>query len=407
MIIVPHRLFLTLCLCFIMSCGAYFRHEKRNVTDAITPYATYIIDSVIDLCNDTLFLPEDVTLFFNGGTIKNGTIWGNNTKIMGNIQNIFDKVHIKGVWNVPIIGTYMFINLAYDNALRDVIALACDSIENKIFIDEGSYFFAHIKNEESGIQIPDNTQLRIEGTLILRPCSYTNYYIVDVRGKNVIINGNGAIIGERYGHTSDLGQWGHGINICGANNVRIRGLSIKDCWGDCIYVGKGSKNILIEDCVLSGSRRQGVSITSADSVVVRCCLIQNIKGSNPQHGIDVEPNKNEWVDHVVIDDVTINNCLGAILAYGKAENSFIGHIVVKNTKIQGCRLPKNIWFTKVGFADVYDNILSLSKNGFIFFENVNNLICHDNIIKAYRFDPIETNGNKNDFINNSIISLPL
>lgn len=41
------------------------------------------------------------------------------------------------------------------------------------------------------------------------------------------------------------GEW---VYTC--KNIIINGLNIKDCWGDCIFVTKNAKNVLIEKCNL-------------------------------------------------------------------------------------------------------------------------------------------------------------
>lgn len=68
--------------------------------------STYEIRDVFDLNGKTIFLPENCILVFNGGAIKNGTLVGNNTYIVGPSESILnesinfkdaDKFHIGGV----------------------------------------------------------------------------------------------------------------------------------------------------------------------------------------------------------------------------------------------------------------------------------------------------------------------
>jgi parallel beta-helix repeat protein len=127
-----------------------------------------------------------------------------------------------------------------------------------------------------------------------------------------------------------------GIHLDGASHVTVSGLTIADCWGDCIYIGGDSKNIEISDCHLRGSRRQGVSIVKADSVTISNCRIADISGTNPQYAIDIEPNKRCVVDNVLIENVTVTGCEGGFRAViGKEEfgNARIGKVEILNCNV--------------------------------------------------------------------------
>ena len=67
---------------------------------------------------------------------------------------------------------------------------------------------------------------------------------------------------------------------------------------------------------------------------MRRCIIEDISGTLPECAIDIESNKNDTVDNVVIDNVTIRNCASGIAAYGKASNSRIGLVTVKNCSLR-------------------------------------------------------------------------
>ena len=88
-------------------------------------------------------------------------------------------------------------------------------------------------------------------------------------------------------------EFGYGISILGCSNIRIKNTKITNFTGDCICLlggdgFKSSTQINIEDCILDGSRRQGISIVDGRYINVRRCLIQNIRGTDPQSGIDIE-----------------------------------------------------------------------------------------------------------------------
>lgn len=212
-----------------------------------------------------------------------------------------------------------------------------------LVISEGSYILRVRKEGDACLKIGDNTELVINGTLKLAPNDFKQYDMIRIVGNKVKIHGKGCLIGDKFTHTGKEGEWGMGIHFRGASNASLNGLSIKNCWGDCIYVGKQSGKIIIKNCRLDHGRRQGISITSADSVIIKDCTISNVSGTMPQYGIDIEPNKNGSVNYVLIDKVDITDCEGGIRAIiGKKEfgNAQIGTVVIRNCHVMALsRVP--------------------------------------------------------------------
>lgn len=205
-----------------------------------------------------------------------------------------------------------------------------------LVIAEGS-FLIHVKKEGAAcLVIGDNTELVVDGVLQLAPNSFKSYDMIRIVGNNVKIHGRGSITGDRYKHTGRDGEWGMGIRLDGANDVSVSGITIADCWGDCIYVGGGSKDVQISDCLLRGSRRQGISMTKADGVTISSCTIANISGTSPQYAIDIEPNRQCTVDNVLIDHVTVTGCEGgfrATLGKRTIDNARIGKVEIRNCRV--------------------------------------------------------------------------
>lgn len=332
------------------------------------------LKDTIDLENRKCILPERTMLVIKNGLIKNGTLVGNRTKLKSR-SACFERVRILGSWNVPEISSALFRDLSYDNALKDVVALADSMVKNKIIIERGNYQVTAYQNGEVCIPLLSNTDFVLNGTIKLTSNDHRNYYIIQAKGSNITIKGNGTIAGDKHTHTGDSGEWGMGINLNHAHNVLIKGVTIKDCWGDCIYVGSESSDVRIENCLLDNGRRQGISITSADGVIIRNCTITNVGGTAPEYAIDVEPNKGEIVDNVQINNLTIARCRGGILAWGKAPGARIGSIEIKSCDISGTsKMPISI--IKCSFAKVEKCIT----RGFSWKEDIN-IVEVDNPIK--------------------------
>lgn len=273
-----------------------------------------LLTSDIDLRGKVMKFPENTTLVGSGGKIKNGTVIGNHTKIEWS-KAVFSNVTVKGTWNVPKISTAMFADLKGVNALKNVFALADAGVRNEILIAKGTYTVKALRAYDKCLEVPSNTSVVINGNIRILPNNYVGYAILFVKGENIAISGSGTIMGDKFTHTGKDGEWGMGVRFHEARDASVRGLTIKDCWGDCIYVGGKSKNILIEKCALDNGRRQGISVTKADGVTIRQCKITNVSGTAPEYGIDLEPNKGDTVQNVIVENVDIKDCMGGILVF--------------------------------------------------------------------------------------------
>lgn len=338
-----------------------------------------------DLQGQIWKLPHDVTLLLKGGVIKNGTIVGSRTKIKAS-GIAFDHVKIRGTWVVPLIKTTMFGDLDYENSLKDVFSLADSSVKNKIIIEPGDYVVAAKKEGDICIPIVSNTDVVMNGTVRMLPNRFRKCDIVHLKGFNITLSGNGLIIGDKHTHAGSKGEWGMGIRLHAVNKAKVKGLKIKDCWGDCIYIGGNSKNVVIEGCYLDQGRRQGISVTKANGVIIKNCLITNVSGTNPQYAIDLEPNKGDTVTNILIENVTVRDCEGGFLATRSSQKSsstpisWIGKIVIKDCKVS----TKNkypIYIRKSQSVSITNcNVKGTKERPAIFTDNVKTVIIRNNIV---------------------------
>jgi len=192
--------------------------------------------------------------------------------------------------------------------------------------------------EEKGawLTVGDNTELVIDGNVRLAGNDFRACDIILVKGKNVNIHGKGSIVGDRATHKGEEGEWGMGIRLHNATNVNLKDLTIADCWGDCIYIGGKTERVKIENCELTGSRRQGISITNGNDITISDCHIADISGTMPQYAIDIEPNVKCVVDNVLIKNVTAKNCEGgfrALIGSKAVGSARIGKVEIRNCDV--------------------------------------------------------------------------
>lgn len=164
---------------------------------------------------------------------------------------------------------------------------------------------------ESGIHVPSNTSIIMDAHCYLEalPTSYGYYQVFMLRGvENVLIKG-GNIVGERQTHNYDSVHYrttddGFGIQMIGASHVTIDGVTISDCWGDGITIGRGysgetweaypdCEDITICNCDISQCNRHGLSPTRVNNLLVDNCVIHDIYNTSDMptatwYGIDDE-----------------------------------------------------------------------------------------------------------------------
>jgi len=205
------------------------------------------------------------------------------------------------------------------------------------------------------LTLKSNMTFKMEkgATLKAIPCNSGNSFIICVwELSNVKILG-GTLIGERNGHVGTTGEWGMGIGVYGSNDILIEDTTCRDCWGDGFEVGANngttgkkvpSRNITLSSVVGDNNRRQGLSVTSADGVVIKHSIFKNTHGTLPYSGIDVEPDKGETVVNLQILNTQCFNNAG----YGICVCSI--NAPIDNVRIDGCTEYEN-GIDKIGLTD--------------------------------------------------------
>ncbi|MGI5820012.1 MAG: hypothetical protein ACOX9R_18155 [Armatimonadota bacterium] len=146
----------------------------------------------------------------------------------------------------------------------------------------------------------------------------TNDTLVTARNvENVTLRGYGATFRmwrDDYDNPElyTKAEWRHTLSLRGTNNINIYGLTLTESGGDGIYFGAGgggNRNIHIKDLVCDKNYRQGISVITAENVLIEDTIMSNTAGTPPAAGIDFEPNNpNErLVNFVMRNCLTENN----------------------------------------------------------------------------------------------------
>lgn len=307
--------------------------------DFIHENAFYVIKYCHSLNSKSITIPENSVLYFIGGTLSKGTLRGNNTFIKGNTYHIFNEdLDIGGTWNINHISSNIFTSLSNDNSLRRLFGLTNSSIYNEVIIEKGEYTFDFTKNSEVGVGLNSNTKVILIGNVSLKANSFDHYYMFNVEGENIKIEGNGTISGDKLIHTGTDGEWGHCINVYRSKNVTIEGVTIKYAWGDGIYIGKESSNCIVRNCIIDNCRRQGISGVICNNLIVENCKISNISGTAPASAIDYEPNPNDIEYNFIVRNNDIEYCDKGVLCTAPNDGvTQAGNCLIENNNIKNCK----------------------------------------------------------------------
>lgn len=189
---------------------------------------------------------------------------------------------------------------------------------------------------------------------------------------------NPYLIGDKEENTSPTGEWGMGINIINAHNVKVINPIIKNCFGDGVYISnddKGSIEFLgITD--IKNCRRQGVSIIQGNGIYFEYLKCQDIIGTAPMASIDLEPNyPEELIENVVIDRLESINCYYDLLVVSKTKVGVkVGTIISQDVRYSNLRV------TGVGadvdVKDIYSDTILSEKPIFARIDNPQNSKIH-------------------------------
>lgn len=173
-------------------------------------------------------------------------------------------------------------------------------------------------------------------TLQLTANGYDFYAVLNIHNvNNVTVEGGLTIIGDRESHTATTGESGHGIRIVNSHNVHVSDVDIRYTWGDGVCVGGNgtmaeiSQNVTLERIRTYKCSRNGLSIIEADGVVVRDCDFTYTDRTNPQYGIDIEPNLGTATNILIENVRMLNNGVGSFTLYIK-KATMPGTIALRN-----------------------------------------------------------------------------
>ncbi len=195
-----------------------------------------------------------------------------------------------------------------------------------------------------GLMMRSGVTLRLADDAVLwaLPTDRTHYSVVSfVQVRNAHLIG-GTMRGERYQHTGDGGEWGHGVSIQSSQNITVSHVTSTQMWGDGFYVGQawkveGSRTDNVTLCRVTSpdNRRQGLSIVDATNVKVLSSTFSGTHGTKPSAGLDIEPEPGNLVENVEVRDSVFerNAGDGIVLTWGPHNQAHIKNVLIEGNRV--------------------------------------------------------------------------
>ncbi|UOY90884.1 right-handed parallel beta-helix repeat-containing protein [Bacillus glycinifermentans] len=216
------------------------------------------------------------------------------------------------------------------NAINECLKWAKSMGIHTVWIPNGTYLIDATQNGDpafpfrnAGINVPSGIaiQMDAEAVMQVKPNGSWGYSVFYIGGESNVKISGGSIIGDRDDHTytptpRPTHEWGFGICVEGASHVLIENVRLADFTGDGIIISAGgqdyrpSVDVTVRNCNISRSRRNNISITGCDGVLVEGCNIEDAgagNGTAPRFGIDIEGYSEGSVFYEKPVNVTIRN----------------------------------------------------------------------------------------------------
>lgn len=197
------------------------------------------------------------------------------------------------------------------------------------------------------VAVPSNIELVLENGAELRALpgkfqSIVESLVVMNNVKNVTLRGDGVFRMNKKDYQDaaryKAAEWRHTLSLNNAENIRIEGLRFVESGGDGIYLNN-VKNVTIVKVKCEDNHRQGISVISAENLLIEDSVFSGTDGTAPMAGIDFEPNRaDEKLVNCVLRNCRFLNNRGSgidLMLMSLNGTSDPVSITIENCEIQG------------------------------------------------------------------------
>lgn len=159
------------------------------------------------------------------------------------------------------------------------------------------------------INVPSGVTLKGYGAKLTNNCPGTGDRLLRMIGVSGVVIEGLELDGDKASFATTTEQR-HNVWMENADNITFRGVHSHDAKGDGFYVGDNNTSanycthIRMEGCTADLNHRNGLSVIAVDDFKATDCDFINQTGTNPQAGVDIEPNSGS----TVCNNVKFVNC---------------------------------------------------------------------------------------------------
>jgi hypothetical protein len=213
-----------------------------------------------------------------------------------------------------------------DGTTNDRVALqkAIDASVGKTLIIGG-----RCRIDASGVELRSGSRVRFRPGASIKLLRHDTpfYQIIRIWDVNDVVLEGAMLDGSKELNAAPAKRheegYGMGISVAGSANVTIRSATTIGCWGDGVYIANSYRpsatapdGIRLVDHRAVGCRRQGVSIISGRNITIERGVWEDIGGTAPSAGLDIEPNSNRDVlENIRVVDPVTRRCKIGILVF--------------------------------------------------------------------------------------------
>ncbi len=239
---------------------------------------------------------------------------------------------------------------------------------------------AYSQSTRVGVSIPSGVTLLGYGVTLTSINTNSEFYgmLASFRTTGVNIKGF-TLIGDRDSNTSNPAlpnDYGFGIDFRDVTNASVEDVISNKMWGDSFYLGvtstagTGSKRVTYRNIIGINSRRQGLSITGGENIIVDGYRFEAIVGAalGPCAGIDIEPNTTDLCNNIQLLNGFISTSNYSILVF-KTINLIINNLEVEDNRVLFPTLNDRVYDASVsnvvsrgGASTNYGLLWQLAKN---------------------------------------------
>lgn len=397
--------------------------------DGLEANTTVVINCLLDLGGETINLPNNVTIVYEGGDIINGTLNFDGGIIDGNLLN--STLTISGSnpqvkdpvfnfnperWGIVQGQTTSEIAQNNNNILEDlmneskkmgVTTFKIDALDAYFEIgkvtstNSNQNFYA----SQEAINVPSDFNLVMTDNTHLRvfPNDAPKYCLLALRDVNNTTVTGGNLYGDRDEHDYSSGgthEWGHVMMLHAASNSTVSNVRISNGSGDGMKISSlrftfqdnyaPSNNLLVQNCTFDSNRRNNISVTDGFNIYIENNLLLNAgvdtqksTGTPPKFGLDVEAVRTSdgnggYIHYERAEDIFIRNNTER----GSAAGAMTVHIGY-NVTIEGNNTENSLSYTYTyGTKIINNNVIGNGGTGIKGGKSITSNSIYDNEISG-------------------------